>query len=57
MDKASIMVTMSLEEFEWYQSAVKYRDNCIDMFNRAVDEKGNAVLTEELKNVIEEVYC
>lgn len=49
-------VTMSLEEYEYYSDAEKGRDKYIKMFERA-NKDGTAVMTDELKTAIEEIYC
>ena len=55
MDKSNITVTLSLEEFEKLQNIEKAFDNIIRMIERA-NHRGRAVMTDELRQLIEEVY-
>lgn len=56
IDKRAMTVTMSMEEYEFYSDAAQGRDDFVRMFKRA-NQNGKAVMTEELKKEIEEIYC
>jgi len=56
IDKTKITVTMSLEDYEYYSHAAEGLEEYIKMFERAYKD-GKAVMTEELRTVIEEIYC
>jgi len=56
IDKTRIKVTMSLEDYEYYSHAVEGFEKCIKMLERA-NKDGKAVMTEELRTAIEEIYC
>lgn len=58
---AEITVTMSIDEYERLKSIEKGFKEHIEMFQRACvvtedGEKFTAVMTEELKTTIEEIY-
>lgn len=55
IDKTKITVTMNMEQYEYYSSAAQGRNQYIKMLERA-NQDGKAVMTEELKNAIEEIY-
>lgn len=55
IDKSKMTVTMSVEDYEYYCNAVDGRNHYIKMLERA-NKDGEAVMTEELKLTIEEIY-
>lgn len=55
IDKSKITVTMNMEQYEYYSGAVCGREHFIKMLERA-NQDGKAVMTEELKTAIEEIY-
>lgn len=55
IDKSKITVTMSLEDYEYYKDAIDGRKHYIKMLERA-NANGEAVMTEELKTAIEEIF-
>lgn len=54
--KTKITVTMSMEQYEFYEAAVRGRNHYIEMLERA-NQNGKAVMTKELEEAIEEIYC
>lgn len=56
MDKTSITVTMPLSEFEHLRAREQQFDRFIRMFENA-NVDGTAVMTEELRQTIEDIYC
>lgn len=56
IDKSKMTVTMSVEEYEYYSDAVEGVRHYVKMLERA-NKDGKAVMTEELKTAIEEIYC
>lgn len=56
VDKTKITVTMSMEQYEYCSEAVYGRNHYVEMLERA-NQNGKAVMTEELKTAIEEIYC
>ena len=56
IDKSTITVAMNMEQYEYYSRAVETRNEYIKIFERA-NKKGKAVLTDELRTVIEDIYC
>jgi|GEM_PF-1661402 len=56
IDKSKMTVTMNAEDFEYYEDAVDGRERLIKILERA-NRNGEAVMTEELKMTIEEIYC
>lgn len=55
VDKSKIKVTMTMEDYEYYKDAVDGRNQYIKMLERA-NVNGEAVMTQELKNSIEEIF-
>jgi len=47
---------MSLEDYGHYSNVVEGFEKCIKMLERA-NKDGKAVMTEELRTAIEEIYC
>jgi len=56
IDKSKMTVTMKVEDYEYYSDAVLGREALIRILERA-NKDGKAVMTEELKTTIEEIYC
>jgi hypothetical protein len=55
IDNSKITVTMSMEDYEYYKNAVDGRRHYIKMLEKA-NVNGEAVMTEELKTAIEEIF-
>lgn len=55
IDKNQITVTMNMEQFEYYTDAAYDREHYLKILERA-NQDGKAVMTEELKTAIEEIY-
>lgn len=51
-----IQVTMSLSDFYHYQAMERTAMDYIEMFKRAQDSDGKAVMTDELRTTIEQIY-
>lgn len=56
IDKTKMTVTMNMEQYEYYAAAVSGRNHYIKMLERA-NQDGKAIMTEELKTAIEEIFC
>lgn len=56
MDKKCITVTMSMYDYEQLESKADDFDRLIRMLERA-NQDGKAIMTDELKVKIEEIYC
>ena len=56
MDKKCITVTMSMYDYEQLESKANDFDRLIRMLERA-HQDGKAIMTDELKVKIEEIYC
>lgn len=56
IDRSKITVTMSMEDYNFYREAVESEVRFIKMLKRA-NKDGIAIMTEELKMAIEEIYC
>lgn len=56
IDRSKITVTMSMEDYNFYTEAVESEVRFIKMLKRA-NKDGIAIMTEELKMAIEEIYC
>jgi len=56
MDKTKITVTMPVAEYERLKSCEQSLAEYIRMLERA-NVEGKAVLTKELEQTIEEIYC
>ena len=54
-DKNNITVSMSLKDFEYYQSMEDYAKEMFGMLQRA-NQDGKIVMTEELRIKIEDIY-
>lgn len=55
IDKAKMTVTMTVQEYEYYNDAVIGRDYYVKMLQNA-NHGGSAVMTDELRTEIEEIY-
>lgn len=56
IDLSKITVTMGMDQYVRYSEALRSRNEYIEIFKRAYQD-GKAVLTDELRTVIEEIYC
>ena len=56
MDRSNITVTMPIYEYEQLESKADGFDCLIRMFERA-NQDGKAVMTDELRTEIEEIFC
>lgn len=56
MDRSNITVTMPIYEYEQLESKADGFDCLIRMLERA-NKDGKAVMTDELKVKIEEIFC
>lgn len=56
MDKSNITVTMPMNEYEQLESIAEGFDSLIRMLERA-NQDGKAVMTDELRTKIEEIFC
>ncbi len=56
IDKSAITVTMNLKQYEHYEYTESKLNDLIKMLERA-NKDGVAVMTDELKTAIEEIYC
>lgn len=56
IDLSTITVTMSMDQYTTYSEAKKSLNQYIEMLERA-NQNGKAVMTDELRTVIEEIYC
>lgn len=56
VDKSKITVTMSMEEYEYYARAEEGLREFVRILERA-NQNGTAVMTDELKETIEEIYA
>lgn len=56
MDRSKVMITMPIYEYEQLESKADGFDSLIRMLERA-NQDGKAVMTEELRTKIEEIYC
>ena len=57
MDKTNITVTMPVTEFERLQDIEISYNKIIKMLERANPDGKSAIMTEELKVTIEEIFC
>lgn len=55
IDKSKMTVTMSMLEYEFYRDAVIGRDSFRNMLKRA-NKDGKAIMTDELKQTIEDIF-
>lgn len=55
IDKSKITVKMSMKDYEYYLNAEKSRNYYDELLKRA-NKDGKAVMTNELKTAIEEIY-
>lgn len=55
IDKRKMTVTMSMEEYEYYKDRSEGFGKYVRMFERA-NKDGTAVMTDELRETIEEIY-
>lgn len=55
MDRSKITVTMPIYEYEELESKADGFDSLIRMLERA-NQDGNAIMTDELRTKIEEIY-
>lgn len=56
MDRSNITVTMPIYEYEQLESKADGFDLLIRMLERA-NQDGKAVMTDELRTKIEEIFC
>jgi len=56
IDKSKMTVTMSVKDYEYYSDSALGRKALTKILERA-NKDGKAVMTEELKTTIEEIYC
>ena len=56
IDKSKITVTMSMEQYEYYEHAVWFSEKYEKILERA-NKDGTAVMTDELRMTIEEIYA
>lgn len=56
MDKTNITVTMPVTEYESLRSIEQDYNKIIRLFERA-NVEGKAVMTKELEQIIQDIYC
>lgn len=58
IDKEKATVTMSLKDYEHLADAERCLLKYLDMFERSYGAgNGEAVMTDELRQIIEEIHC
>lgn len=57
MDKTNITVTMPISEYERLEAIEEHFNEYMKMFERANPDGESAIFTEELQQVIRDIYC
>ena len=57
MGNPNITVTMPIEEYNMLKNAERVRDEWVKVFERANPDGESAIMTEELEQIIKDIYC